>query len=203
MNIMATVECNTPMVLDTRHQGIENVINQSKRAEHEHFHVLEKITPGSSDRAIIQCGGNLDGNGRVVLFQTRNGTEAIFVFDNTASGIALSFRSNRGNQVDIFHVAKQENSHEESSYAGRLVLKHGLDARSYEFINRIGDTCYTAACNEASIMRFLVMKGTKVVSTFNIQPSCLDISVLESLKTRESAVLLGIAYSIWRLIPHS
>jgi hypothetical protein len=201
---MATVESRPLTVLEARHHGDGDVVSPTLSIEHGHIRVVEEKKPGTSECVSIQCNGNVEENGRVAMFHTRRGIEALITFDITARGIALSFGNGKGNHVDISHLAGHgANPLEESSYAGRLTLRNSGASRNYEFDSRIAGLGYTARSMESSIMRFLLMAGTGVIGSFKMEPSCLDISIREDLQAREEILLLGIAFSIWRLIPCS
>jgi hypothetical protein len=199
---MATIENQVLGIHEPRHQGQGISTDLETKAEHHHFQFVEKRRAGTIDCASIQYHGDGGDTGRVVLFQLREGIQAVINFDTMARGIALDFRSNKGNHVDFFQIPEHgATSPGESSYAGQLALKESDFGKNYEFDSMIAGFSCTAIRKRSSVLRYLLMDGARVIGSFKMQPSSLDLSIREIKQTRDAFLLLGIAFSIWRLIP--
>jgi hypothetical protein len=200
--IMATIETKALAFLESRHLGDGNVFYPTQRTEHGYFQVFEEKQSGTSEFASIQCHGDVEDTGRIIMYQKRDGIAALILFNTAARGIALSFRSNRDNHVDIFQQEGDDTKTlDEFSYAGTLSLRDNTSAGTYEFVNKITDYYCTVKRNESTILRFHMIAGAEVIGSFIIQPSCLDLSIRDVKQAGEASLLLGIAFSIWRLIP--
>jgi hypothetical protein len=199
---MATYEGSSIDVARTMHHGWIDDVYSTKKPQPGHLHVFEEKKPGTLECASVRCDGEDDASGRVVVFQLRNGIDALIIVPAAARLVSLSFRVEKCNRADVFISRGMDATNPGTfSYAGMVSLHAKASTPSYTFESPIPALSCTVTRSMASMLRFQALSGDGEIGSFQMQRSRLELSTRGAMQNIEALLLLGIAFSIWKLIP--
>ncbi len=198
---MTTIEGSSIGVAETMHSGWIDDVYSTKKPQPGHLHVIEEKKPGTLEFAAVRCDGEVDATGRVVVFQLRDGIDA-FIIIPAAARVSLSFRVGKCNRADVF-ISRGMGAMQPGtfSYAGTVSLHVKASAPKYSFESPIPALNCTVTRSMASMLRFQALSGKGEIGSFQMQRSRLELSTRGVRQSIDALLLLGIAFSIWKLIP--
>ncbi|NMC07336.1 MAG: hypothetical protein GYA24_19130 [Candidatus Lokiarchaeota archaeon] len=201
---MSLVEDIMPSMMGFSNSVDGNSMAWVSRNDLVQFKIVENQGRSDLEHTTIECITDGSTRGRVWLFTTRNGTETIVEVDGMAWTVAVSYHSSLPREVDIFtlpgpHVPPPR----EPMHAGRLHAVQGSLARWYEFEERGKQDSCKVILDGASVMRYLFVTRSRIIGFIHVKPMGLDVWIKGKKVDKDTCVKLGIAFSIWRLMPCS
>jgi hypothetical protein len=160
------------------------------------------IETNSTQHSIIDTSGN--DAGRVISYSLRDGIDVFLINTCNIPELALHASGREPGVIRFFQASHiSATSQPTFSFIGQLSIKPGGGTHSFEFSSTYESLHGMVIERIFSRFQYRVVKSTKELAYFTLCASRIEISIDAALNACSKTIVLGLAYSIAKLLPET